>query len=119
MRQRLYLFGALGRFSYRYRWPILIVWGLLLVASAFFAPNLSDRLKGGGFSGAGSDAEKVQDVLLDEFGASPVLVAFAAVQTATMAVVAAVSLRARAATDAVEAATAPGPPAGWTSPSAP
>ena len=61
----------LGRFSYRYRWPILVVWGLLLLGSAFFAPNLSDRLKGGGFSGAGSDAEKVQDVLLDEFGASP------------------------------------------------
>ncbi len=64
----------LGRFAYRRRWPILIVWGLLLVASAFFAPNLSDRLKGGGFSGAGSDAEKVQDVLLDEFGASPAIV---------------------------------------------
>ncbi|MDP9426144.1 MAG: MMPL family transporter [Actinomycetota bacterium] len=74
MRQRLNLFGVLGRFAYRRRWPILIVWGLLLVASAFFAPNLSDRLKGGGFSGAGSDAEKVQDVLLDEFGASPAIV---------------------------------------------
>ncbi len=68
------MFGALGRFSYRYRWPILAVWGLLLVGSAFFAPNLSDRLKGGGFSGAGSDAEKVQDVLLEEFGASPAIV---------------------------------------------
>ena len=68
------LFGALGRFSYRHRWPILVVWGLLLFASAFFAPNLSDRLKGGGFSGAGSDAEKVQDILLDEFGASPAIV---------------------------------------------
>ena len=64
----------LGRFSYRYRWPILIVWGLLLVASAFFAPHLSDRLKGGGFDGANSDAEKVQDVLLEEFGASPAIV---------------------------------------------
>ena len=74
MRQRLNLFGALGRISYRYRWPILVVWGLLLLASAFFAPNLSDRLKGGGFSGAGSDAEKVQDILLDEFDASPAIV---------------------------------------------
>ena len=64
----------LGRFAYRYRWPILAVWGLLLVASAFFAPNLSDRLKGGGFSGAGSDAEEVQDILLDDFGASPAIV---------------------------------------------
>ena len=48
-----------------------MVWGSLLIASAFFAPNLSDRLKGGGFSGANSDAEKVQDILLEEFGASP------------------------------------------------
>ncbi|WP_166396780.1 MMPL family transporter [Rubrobacter marinus] len=68
------VFSALGRFSYRFRWPILIVWGLLLVASAFFAPNLSDRLKGGGFSGAGSDAEEVQEILLDDFDASPAIV---------------------------------------------
>ncbi|MDP9456062.1 MAG: hypothetical protein CYG60_23125 [Actinobacteria bacterium] len=68
------LFGTLGRISYRHRWPILIVWGLLLLASAFFAPSLSDRLKGGGFSGAGSDAEKVQDILLDDFDASPAIV---------------------------------------------
>ena len=68
------LFGLLGRFSYRFRWPILVIWGLLLLSSAFFAPNLSDRLKGGGFSGSGSDAEKVQDILLEDFGASPAIV---------------------------------------------
>jgi RND superfamily putative drug exporter len=49
----------------------LVVWGALLVSGAFFAPNLSDRLKGGGFEGANSDAEKVQEIMAEEFDASP------------------------------------------------
>jgi putative drug exporter of the RND superfamily len=61
----------LGRLGYRYRWFVLVVWGALLVSGAFFAPNLSDRLKGGGFEGANSDAEKVQEIMADEFDASP------------------------------------------------
>jgi RND superfamily putative drug exporter len=61
----------LGRLVYRYRWFVLLVWGALLVSGAFFAPNLSDRLKGGGFEGANSDAEKVQEIMADEFDASP------------------------------------------------
>ena len=65
------IFGSLGRLAYHYRWFVVVVWGVLLVGSAFFAPNLSDRLKGGGFEGANSDAEQVQDILSDEFGASP------------------------------------------------
>ncbi|MBA3472685.1 MAG: MMPL family transporter, partial [Rubrobacter sp.] len=65
------IFYALGRLVYRYRWFVLLVWGALLVSGAFFAPNLSDRLKGGGFEGANSDAEKVQEIMADEFDASP------------------------------------------------
>ncbi len=61
----------MGRLVYRYRWFVLLVWGALLVSGAFFAPNLSDRLKGGGFEGANSDAEKVQEIMADEFDASP------------------------------------------------
>ena len=49
----------------------MLIWGALLVSGAFFAPNLSDRLKGGGFEGANSDAEKVQEIMADEFDASP------------------------------------------------
>jgi RND superfamily putative drug exporter len=72
------IFGGLGRFVYRYRWGVAVFWGALLVASAFFAPHLSDRLKGGGFDGANSEAERVQEVLLEDFDASPatVLVVF-------------------------------------------
>ena len=65
------MFHGIGVFAYRFRWAILLAWGGLLVSSAFFAPDLSGRLKGGGFEGANSEAERVQDVLTDEFGASP------------------------------------------------
>ncbi len=65
------VFYSLGRIVYRYRWFVLLVWGVLLLAGAFFAPNLSERLKGG-FGSAGSEAQRVQDVLIEEFGVSPV-----------------------------------------------
>ena len=65
------IFYSLGRLVYRYRWLVVLVWGALLVTGAFFAPNLSDRLKGGGFEGADSEAERVQDIMSEEFGVSP------------------------------------------------
>jgi RND superfamily putative drug exporter len=64
-------FNKIGRFSYRYRWFVLAVWAALLVAGAFFAPNLAGRLHGGGFAGANTEAERVQDVMVEEFGFSP------------------------------------------------
>ena len=67
----LRIFYSLGRLVYRYRWLVVIFWGVLLVTGAFFAPNLSDRLKGGGFEGADSEAERVQDITSEEFGVSP------------------------------------------------
>jgi putative drug exporter of the RND superfamily len=67
----LRIFYSLGSLVYRYRWLVLLVWGALLLAGAFFAPNLSDRLKGGGFEGASSEAERVQDIISDEFDTSP------------------------------------------------
>ena len=65
------MFHGIGVFAYRFRWAILLAWGGLLIASAFFAPELSGRLKGGGFEGANSEAERVQELMTDEFGASP------------------------------------------------
>jgi RND superfamily putative drug exporter len=49
----------------------LLLWAALVVASAFFAPELSGRLKGGGFEGSNSEAERVQDLMSEEFGVSP------------------------------------------------
>jgi RND superfamily putative drug exporter len=67
----LRIFYSLGWLVYRYRWLVVLVWGALLVSGSFFAPNLSDRLKGGGFEGADSEAERVQDIMSEEFGVSP------------------------------------------------
>src|SRR4028118_1529727 len=60
-----------GAFAYRFRWAVLIVWAAILAFSALFAPDLSGRLKGGGFEGSNSEAERVQNVMSDEFGVSP------------------------------------------------
>ncbi len=65
------IFYVLGRFTYRRRWFVVLAWVALLLVSAFFAPNLSDRLQGGGFDGADSEAEQVQDILFEEFDVSP------------------------------------------------
>jgi RND superfamily putative drug exporter len=65
------VFELLGGFVYRRRWPVLVVWGILLAFGAFFAPQLGGRLQGGGFDGAGTESERVQDLLIEEFGVSP------------------------------------------------
>src|SRR5688572_14301016 len=44
---------------------------MVLISSSFFAPGLSGQLKGGGFDGANSEAERVQHLMTDEFGLSP------------------------------------------------
>jgi RND superfamily putative drug exporter len=67
----LRVFQLLGLFAYRFRWAILLVWAALVIASVFFAPDLSGRLKGGGFDGSNSEAERVQDLMSEEFGVSP------------------------------------------------
>jgi RND superfamily putative drug exporter len=65
------VFHSIGVFAYRFRWAILLVWGMVLISSAFFAPGLSGQLKGGGFDGANSEAERVQSLMTGEFGLSP------------------------------------------------
>jgi uncharacterized membrane protein YdfJ with MMPL/SSD domain len=65
------VFHSIGVFAYRFRWAILLLWGMLLISSSFFAPGLSGKLKGGGFEGANSEAEKVQNLMSGEFGLSP------------------------------------------------
>ena len=42
-----------------------------MLVGAFFAPNLSGRLKGGGFDNPDAEAERVQQIMFNEFGASP------------------------------------------------
>ena len=65
------IFERLGGFTYRCRWAVLVFWAAVLVTSAFFAPHLSSRLKGGGFEGANTEAEQVQNTMVKDFGVSP------------------------------------------------
>lgn len=65
------IFFGLGSFMYRLRWPVLGVWAVILVVGVFFAPQLGGQLKGGGFDGADSEAERVQEIMTEEFGVSP------------------------------------------------
>jgi RND superfamily putative drug exporter len=65
------VFHIIGVFAYRFRWAILMLWGMVLISSSFFAPGLSGQLKGGGFEGANSEAERVQNLMSGEFGISP------------------------------------------------
>ena len=65
------MFDRIGVFAYRFRWVVLLVWGVILIASVFFAPDLSKRLKGGGFEGSNSEAERVQRLMSEEFELSP------------------------------------------------
>ena len=64
------LFARLGPFAYRHRWSILLFWTVVLVTAALFAPKLGGQLKGGGFDGSGGDSERVQDLMIEEFGLS-------------------------------------------------
>jgi len=66
----LSLFARLGRFTYRRRWPILLLWAVVLVTAAVFAPKLGGQLKGGGFEGSGRDSELAKDLMVEEFGLS-------------------------------------------------
>jgi putative drug exporter of the RND superfamily len=64
----LNLFVRLGWFTYRHRWPILLLWAVVLVTAALFAPKLGGQLKGGGFEGSGRDSELAKDLMVEEFG---------------------------------------------------
>ncbi len=57
------MFAAIGRFSYRFRWPVIAVWvaGFLLGLAA--VPHLHGELKGGGFSNARAPAQRALDLM--------------------------------------------------------
>jgi RND superfamily putative drug exporter len=60
-------FYRLGAFGYRRRWPILIVWVVLLVAAMPFLQKLSDRLSQGGFEVPGSASDQVKHAVELDF----------------------------------------------------
>ncbi len=57
------MFAAIGRFSYRYRWPVVIVWVLAFLVGLLLTTRLSSELKGGGFSDPNSPAQQALDLM--------------------------------------------------------
>jgi RND superfamily putative drug exporter len=57
------LFAAIGRFSYRFRWPVIAVWVVGFVLGLAAVPRLHGELKGGGFSNAGAPAQRALDLM--------------------------------------------------------
>jgi RND superfamily putative drug exporter len=57
------VFAAIGRFSYRFRWPVIAVWVVGFVLGLTAVPRLHGELKGGGFSNAGAPAQRALDLM--------------------------------------------------------
>ena len=57
------MFQSLGRFTYRYRWYVIIAWILLLVASIPILPRVPGELAAGGFSSPHTEAAQARVTL--------------------------------------------------------
>jgi putative drug exporter of the RND superfamily len=65
------MFSFLGRMAYRWRWAILIVWGVALLLSLPVLPRVAGSLKVGGFSSPNTEAARAREVLERELGFAP------------------------------------------------
>lgn len=54
------MFLKLGKFTYRYRWYVIIAWLLLLVISIPILPRVPGKLAAGGFSSPNTEAAKAR-----------------------------------------------------------
>ncbi|MDN5697907.1 MAG: hypothetical protein L0G70_08020, partial [Rubrobacter sp.] len=59
-------FYGLGQIIYRLRWVVILLWVVALGASAYFAPQVSERLSGGDITLPGSESAAAQEVLDDQ-----------------------------------------------------
>lgn len=57
------IFYRLGGFIYRLRWVVILLWIVALGVSAYFAPQVGDRLSGGDITLPGSESAEAQEVL--------------------------------------------------------
>jgi RND superfamily putative drug exporter len=65
------MFAMLGRMAYRWRWAILIVWGVALLLALPVLPRVAGSLKVGGFSSPNTEAARAREVLQRELGFAP------------------------------------------------
>lgn len=64
------MFDTFGRRVYRYRWLILIIWGLLLAVALPFAPRATEPLRVGGFADPALESAKAARTLATDLGYS-------------------------------------------------
>lgn len=57
-----------GMFVYRCRWPIIGSWLVAMTVAAYFAPQVTSVLRGGGYSIPNSQAEKAYTALTHAYG---------------------------------------------------
>ncbi|MCM8745616.1 MMPL family transporter [Thermomicrobium sp. CFH 73360] len=57
------MFERIGHFSYRYRWAVLTLWLLAVVAALPFLPRVSGALEVGGFSSPHTEAARTRELL--------------------------------------------------------
>ncbi len=60
-------FYRLGAFAFRRRWPVLVVWLVVLVLAMPFLKQLSGRLSQGGFEVPGSQSDQVKKAVEADF----------------------------------------------------
>lgn len=66
------MFERIGHFSYRYRWAVLTLWLLAVVAAFPFLPRVSGALEVGGFSSPHTEAARTRELLRERIpGYSP------------------------------------------------
>jgi RND superfamily putative drug exporter len=68
------MFEALGRFSYRFRWYIIVFWVAVFAISIIATPYLEGVLKGG-FADPNSPAEKAGTLIEERFSQGPTTLA--------------------------------------------
>ena len=60
--------GRLGTWVRDHRWPVAIVWALLIVGLGLFAPRVEHELSGAGWQADGSDSVAARDLAVEHFG---------------------------------------------------
>src|SRR3954452_25027011 len=64
------VFANLGRMMVRWRWQVVALWGILLVAALPILPKVEEPLKVGGFSSPNTEAARARAVMEQELGAT-------------------------------------------------
>jgi putative drug exporter of the RND superfamily len=62
---------SLGKFAYRHRWTVILLWAVALLAALPLIPQASQRLQFGGFTSDDMESVRTQQLLDHSIGAQP------------------------------------------------